>query len=188
MHTEKIPGGFAYKMPYGEIIARGMRDAEDVVFTHEKFGSINITAAYEYAAEHGDRVSAQLNVSAVLRTMLRVDLDMDHVIRLNNMHYAELRAIMLALYIDMQDGTHVLIDGNHRLAVLAARSARAGLETIDVNSFVLSLEQAEQFRVRFFVSIRGIEREIGPAEVLTEISGIYSQPDGSIKDHRGKRT
>jgi hypothetical protein len=178
--------GVVYKTRYGELIIRGMRSLNDVAYTSNKFGSINITAALEYASEHGARVSAQLNVADVLRSMLNVDLDMDHVIKLNNIQYAELRNLTVALYIDMEDGTHLLVDGNHRIAVLAARSARAGIETIEVKSFVLSRAQAEPFRIRYFAVVNGIEREVGPDELLDEISGVYTQPDGTIRDHREK--
>jgi hypothetical protein len=168
-----------------DLIIEGIESDTDAVFTTDLHGAFNVSRIYKYAVTRGVAITAQLNVANVMQTMLNCDLDMQHSIRLMALLDHELYAATLALYIQLDDGTHMLIDGNHRIAETARRAAYRGQETIEVRALVITLAEAQQFRIRYYEQTRTDRREISSAEMLAEIQGVYSDRDGTITDMRG---
>lgn len=173
-----------YELEDGDLIVRGIDSEEDVIFTTEHHGAFNVSKAMLWAIEHGETMTAQLDVAHALRTLLRIDLDAEHLLALNSLSDEKLDKITVLLYIDLGDGTHMLIDANHRLAAKAARAARNGVAMIECPAFVISLADAQAFRVRYFAVINGQEKEIAEAAMLEQMTGVYSKPDGTFEDRR----
>jgi hypothetical protein len=171
-------------MSKDDLIIEGIENDTDAVFTTDNNGAFNVSRIYNYAVKHGVGVTAKLDVSNVMQCMLNCDLDIQHSIRLMSLLDHELHAATIALYIQLDDGTHMLIDGNHRIAEIARRAAFRGQEFIEVRALVITLAEAEQFRIRYFERTRTGRREISSAEMLATISGVYSDSDGTITDLR----
>lgn len=173
-----------YQYEDGDLLIRGVEDGAESVFTSDRHGAYNVNRAIVWAMEHGESIAAHLDVSHVLRTLLDIDLDTEHLLALTEISDEELMRLTTLLYIDVGDGTHMLIDGNHRLSAIASRAARNGQSMIVCNALVISMADAQQFRVRYYVVQNGAEEEIDSVAVLKIIEGTYSRPDGSMRDTR----
>lgn len=168
-----------------DLIITGIENETDAVFTTDKFGAFNVNSILRYAITHGQKTLARLNVGHSLGCLLNCDLDMEHIFRLMRLTDRELSSRSLLLYIDAGDGTHICIDGNHRLAELCRRARERGDEWVDVKSLVITLAQADPFRVRYFRrDPNGVEHEITSREMLDSINGCYTDNDGTIRDMR----
>lgn len=171
--------------PTDDLIIRGIENETDAVFTTDKFGAFNVSSILNYAIKHGKKTLARLSVAHSLTCLMNCDLDMQHIFRLMRLNDRELSSRTLLLYIDAGDGTHICIDGNHRLAELCRRARDRREEWIDVKSLVVTLEQAQQFRVTYHRrDPAGIEHEITSSEMLSSIKGCYTDRDGTIRDMR----
>lgn len=171
----------------GEIIIQGVKE-HDVTFSHEIAGTLNVTAAEAWCKEHTKEVVIELDVLNVLKSMLDIDLHDARLIQLADEDTATLMKSKLFLHLEWSDGTHILIDGNHTLATIAARAARAGVERFRVRSLIIPYDQHHQFKVRFFEKLHGERaRELSTMELLNEIRGVYTNPDGTLDEGSVKR-
>lgn len=171
--------------PDHDLIIHGIETESDAVFNTDNYGAFNVSAILRYAIEHGVKTLARLNVDHSLGCLMNCDLDMEQIFRLRRLTDKELSSRTLLIYIDAGDGTHICIDGNHRLAETCHRARARGDEWVDVKSLVVTLAQAERFRVRYFrVSPTGIQTEITSSEMLSIQMGVYTDRDGTIRDTR----
>lgn len=171
--------------PTDDLIIEGIEFETDAVFTTDKFGAFNVSRILRYAIRHGQRHLARLNIAHSMACLLNCDLDMHHISRLMQLSDEELTSRTFLLYIDAGDGTHICIDGNHRFAETCRRARDRGEEWVDVPSLTVTLEQADQFRIRYYkLDAAGNQTEIPSAEMLSIISGCYSDDDGTIRDMR----
>lgn len=170
------------------MIIRGMRE-HDACFTSERAGHFNVTLARAWAEEHLTTTPIVLDVIDTLAGLQKnADLDNDRLLEIAESDFGTVLDATVFLYVVMPNGEYLLIDGHHRLAFLAMCCGRANVGTLPARAYLLTPEQAAQFKVTYVQRYRdGREREISGEELLITISGIYTSPTGEVRVNDQKR-
>lgn len=159
--------------------------ADEIAFTHDHFGSFNITRAMPWILKHGELITVQLEVADTIRMLMRQDLDAQQIMRVMQWSDEELKQRSVMLYLRVHNGQHILLDGNHRLCVMALRAADRRARHFQTNAYEFTLETIEPFRIKYFWRTADSRTQIAPTDVLEVMRGVYSNPDGTLRDERG---
>lgn len=171
--------------PDGVVLVIRGASGDDQLYTHALDGTFNASEAMRWARENLEPVVCELDVADVLKTMLNNDLDDRRMMQLMQLDVMQLGCETELLYVETKSGgTHTLIDAHHRLATIAAACARAGIPKLKMRGYIIAFEERDRFAVKHIEIRDGTEREVSPDELLTAISGVYSQPDGSVYRNR----
>lgn len=170
------------------IVICGMSE-HDACYTNERAGSFNVTVAAPWAEANLPIVPVKLDVMDTLRGLHEnIDLDVNRLMQIAERDFGDVLNATVLLYVLMPDGSHMLIDGHHRLTFLAMCCGRASLDWLPAKARMIPYELAQQFKVSYIERMPdGREREISAEELLVRISGIYSSPDGSMRVDPQKR-
>lgn len=163
-----------------DLIIRGASET-DVTFMHDDVGAFNVTQAIAWAKANTEVASVHLDVPDALSILVQRDLDCRRLGELWIRHGQGDLTIFAEplLYVEWNDGTHLLIDGAHRLMLMCY------IESIQFyDALVIPFEQHRQFLVRYFYRRAGRETEV-PAKTMLQFEvGVYSSP-GRTPERRG---
>lgn len=167
------------------LIISGLEPHEES-FTSEKAGCFNVSRARAWANANVEATDANIRVVDILQmTAKDKNLDSRLMAELLKKDLPELLRTTVLLYIQWNDGRHLLIDGHHRMAAIGLHAMGACMKEVSVRAQAIPYAKRDRFRVDYHeIMPDGSLRPVAPIEILNAISGIYCNRDGSIRDER----
>lgn len=171
----------------GELIVRGIDAVDNQVFHSNIGGSFNATRAHAWAVNNIQGTMAEMQTLDTLKMSYRCDLDDRLMLNLIQKNPVDILRESILTFIHWNDGTDILIDGNHRLACCASACGRAGIERFKMKAYVIPFEEAHRFAVTHIFRYNGFEIPVTSTELLSMLTGVYSNEDHSIREDPARR-